>query len=100
MVSVLTPHNLDSGVSDVSSMLNLIEFVLKACSFSASSMPSVSFLTNLFLSHLRDSSVAISTVCPVNSPFRAVSFYFFISSLLKAHEIFLLIKHFLILSSL
>ena len=52
MVSVLTPQNLHSGVSDVLSILKLIEFVLKACSRSASSMLSVSFLRNLFLNRL------------------------------------------------
>ena len=79
-VSVEFSHNLHNGVSEFVSILCLIEFVLKACSWAARIKPSVSFFKNPFLSHLQESSPATSAVCRTNSPCRAFSFQFLIFS--------------------
>ena len=62
-ISVDSPHNLHSGVSDDIYMLCLTEFVLRACSWVARIKPSVSFLKKTFLSYLQDSSPATSELC-------------------------------------
>ena len=76
-VSVVSPHNLHSGVSEVLSMLYLIEFVLKAQLFlSRQNQAFCLRFKNPFLSHLQDSSPATFDICWINSPCRVFSFQF------------------------
>ena len=67
-VSVLNLHNPDHGMPNIFSMLNLMEFVLKAYSWAASIIILIFFLRNPFLSHRHNSLIFISTVCLINFP--------------------------------
>ena len=81
-VSVEFRYSLHSGVSEVLSVLCLIEFVLKACSWADRIKPFVSLFKKPLLSHLQELSPATSAVCRTNSPCRAFSFQFLIFSCL------------------
>ena len=95
---VLVPisQSPDNVVSNVSFMLNLMKFVLNACSWAASIMPSVSFLRKPFLAasmtHQSQFLQFVSWTLPCRPFYFQLFFLFFTSPLLGVFTFCLLLK--------